>query len=118
MSFSTLTEWIQSPPKQRRRRRTRTTKLRLERLEERCTPSAGDLDLSFANTGIVTTNFSSTTTPNGSDIAHGTAVQADGKVVVVGQTNVNGSLDFAVDRYLPNGQLGEQRRRLRRDHST
>jgi uncharacterized delta-60 repeat protein len=105
MAFRTLTEWIQSSPKPGRRKSARTTKLRLEWLEERCTPSAGDLDPGFGTNGIVTTNFSSTSTPNGNDIAHAVAVQPDGKIVVVGQTNVNGSLDFAMDRYLTNGQL-------------
>ena len=56
----------------------------------------GSLDGSFGSNGHVTTDFTSS-----SDIAHGVALQADGKIVAVGVTSVSGGTgpDFALARY-------------------
>ncbi|MHC4575042.1 MAG: hypothetical protein ACYS76_13070, partial [Planctomycetota bacterium] len=62
----------------------------------------GDLDTSFGIGGIVTTDFTS-----GNDYAYALAIQADGKIVVAGQTytsDPNGH-DFALARYNSNGSL-------------
>jgi len=83
--------------------RKRQSSLRLEWLEERCTPSDGDLDLSFGSGGSVTTNFTARFV--GSDLGQDVVVQPDGKIIVVGYTSANGTNDFALARYLPNGQL-------------
>ncbi len=61
---------------------------------------SGVLDLGFDVDGIQTTDIGSLN-DNGNDLA----LQADGKIVVVGMaSNINES-DFAVLRYLPNGSL-------------
>ncbi len=58
----------------------------------------GNLDTTFGFGGKVITNI------GGSDTAYGVAIQADGKIVVVGETyNNNGN--FAVARYNPDGSL-------------
>lgn len=64
--------------------------------------SSGSLDTSFGAGGIVKTDIG-----NGSgDYAHDVAIQADGKIVVVGQTNTtSGGFDFAVVRYNANGSV-------------
>ncbi len=58
----------------------------------------GILDTSFSGDGLVTTDFSGTT----SDEANAVAIQADGKIVVAGRAGANG---FAVARYNTNGTL-------------
>src|SRR4051812_29420647 len=63
----------------------------------------GDLDLTFGTAGKVLTDFDHST-----DIANGVAIQADGKLVVVGTTyrdNDFSNEDFAVARYNPDGTL-------------
>src|SRR5262245_55744667 len=63
----------------------------------------GDLDPIFGTDGKVLTDFDHST-----DIANAVAVQADGKLVVVGTTYLNNDFsgeDFAVARYNPNGTL-------------
>src|SRR5947208_9120374 len=63
----------------------------------------GDLDSTFGTDGKVLTDFDLST-----DIAHAVAIQADGKLVVVGTTyqeNDFSSEDFAVARYNPDGTL-------------
>ena len=63
----------------------------------------GSLDPSFGSSGKVTTSFGAT-----SAVANAVAVQADGKIVVVGQTwipAVASSGDFAVARYDAEGTL-------------
>jgi uncharacterized delta-60 repeat protein len=66
--------------------------------------AAGDLDTTFGRgTGKVTTDFNHTT-----DIANAVAVQADGKIVVVGTSYANNDYsneDFAVARYNADGSL-------------
>ena len=59
----------------------------------------GSLDTSFSGDGMQTTDF------GGTDVAHGVAIQGDGKIVVVGRA---GGVDFSV-RARP-----LQRRRLAR----
>jgi uncharacterized delta-60 repeat protein len=63
----------------------------------------GDLDLTFGTDGKVLTDFDHST-----DIANAVAIQADGKLVVVGTTyrdNDFSNEDFAVARYNPDGTL-------------
>jgi uncharacterized delta-60 repeat protein len=63
----------------------------------------GDLDPTFGTDGKVLTDFDQTT-----DIANAVAIQADGKIVVVGTTyrdNDFSTEDFAVARYNPDGTL-------------
>src|SRR5262245_7025773 len=60
----------------------------------------GTLDASFGTGGIVTTDFAASLTQ-----AVSVALQTDGKIVAAGQTFVNGSLDFALARYNPDGTL-------------
>src|SRR5690242_10322231 len=63
--------------------------------------AAGDLDPTFGTAGMVTTDLKGST-----DIANAVAVQADGKLVVVGQTYKNNDFsgeDFVVARYNTDG---------------
>jgi uncharacterized delta-60 repeat protein len=61
----------------------------------------GNLDATFGQGGRVLTDFA-----GASDTIYAVALQADGKIVVAGTTTGNGtSNDFAVARYLPNGDL-------------
>ena len=65
--------------------------------------AAGDLDPTFGTGGMATTDINHST-----DIANAVAVQADGKLVVVGQTykqNDFSNEDFVVTRYNPDGTL-------------
>jgi hypothetical protein len=68
----------------------------LFRFSQPATAADGDLDTSFGGTGTVTTDF-----PGNADHAYAGAIQADGKIVVAGQT----SIDFALTRYNPDGSL-------------
>ncbi len=58
--------------------------------------TGGSLDASFGNSGIVQTNF------GGNEESYGVALQADGKIVVVGSNYNNG---FLVVRYKSNGVI-------------
>src|SRR5439155_8159035 len=63
----------------------------------------GDLDPTFGTSGMVTTDIDHST-----DIANAVAIQADGKLVVVGQTYKNNDYsteDFVVARYNTDGTL-------------
>ena len=74
-----------------------------ERLEDRLAPAAGELDPSFGldGNGKVTTDFEAS-----SDTGNAVALQADGKIIVVGSTNSGGGgTNFAVARYLADGTL-------------
>jgi len=63
--------------------------------------SNGNLDTSFGTGGIVTTSISDM-----ADMVSGIAVQADGKIVVVGNTTTSGfAVDLAVVRYNTDGSL-------------
>src|SRR5207249_7859597 len=53
---------------------------------------------SFNGSGKVTTDFNGST-----DQAEAVAIQADGKIVVVGAATVGGALDFALARYTSTG---------------
>ncbi len=70
-----------------------------ESLEDRCLLSAGDIDRSFGVEGKVTTFFG--TYAN----ATGMALQADGKIVVVGNTSIGQDDDIALARYNSDGTL-------------
>jgi uncharacterized delta-60 repeat protein len=62
----------------------------------------GTLDMSFSGDGKVLTNFSS----SGYDEAYALALQPNGKIMVAGYSvNASSSFDFAVARYLSNGNL-------------
>jgi uncharacterized delta-60 repeat protein len=62
--------------------------------------SDGSLDTSFDTDGKATTDFFGYT-----DGANGMTIQADGKIVVVGQSNQVYNTDFAIARYNTNGTL-------------
>lgn len=84
---------------------TRKT-LCLEVLEDRCLLSAGALDITFGNGGIVTTAIGAAT-----DVAHGVAIYPnagtaqDGKIVAAGWSRNGANDDFALARYNPSGSL-------------
>lgn len=61
----------------------------------------GSLDISFNDTGMVTTSFSSD-----NDYGKGVAIQSDGRIVVAGYSRGSGGLnDIAVVRYNADGSL-------------
>ena len=64
--------------------------------------NGGDLslDTSFDGDGILTTDIA-----GAADQAWGVAVQSDGKIVVVGDADTGGTVDFAVVRYNTDGSL-------------
>jgi uncharacterized delta-60 repeat protein len=64
--------------------------------------STHTLDPTFGDGGFVLTDFGKSY-----DWAYSLALQPDGKIVVAGVSNVSGSKDFALARYLPNGALDE-----------
>src|SRR3954463_1749470 len=59
----------------------------------------GDLDGTFGAGGIVLRSFG----PAGSDDATAVALQADGKIVVAGASDVAGTSDFALARFNTDG---------------
>lgn len=63
---------------------------------------SGAPDTSFGEGGKILTPFS---TARSLDIAHAVAIQPDGCIVVVGESNAAGSTDFAVARYDRDGAL-------------
>jgi uncharacterized delta-60 repeat protein len=62
--------------------------------------AAGDLDPRFGNGGVAITDFAQT-----EDYAYAVAVQADGKIVVSGQSGIYPDLHSALVRYNRNGRL-------------
>ena len=60
----------------------------------------GSLDTSFDGDGKVSTDFDLS-----SDSGTSTVVQVDGKIIVAGDTDANGNLDFALARYQADGSL-------------
>ncbi|MFO1486771.1 MAG: choice-of-anchor D domain-containing protein [Verrucomicrobiaceae bacterium] len=60
----------------------------------------GALDPSFGTGGKVTTAIGS-----GDDVVRAIAVQADGKIVLAGESNISGGDDFALARYNADGTL-------------
>lgn len=65
----------------------------------------GDLDLEFGEGGIVRTGFAT----NSEDNPMAIALQADGKIIVTGETRLESSFnyDFAIVRYNANGTLDD-----------
>ncbi len=68
----------------------------------------GDLDVTFGQSGRVTTDFDSAdascqAAPVPCAVAHGIARQSDGKLVAVGSVRGPQGFDFAVARYNPDG---------------
>ncbi len=60
----------------------------------------GSLDITFGNNGIVKSNIGSPY-----DEISSIAIQSDGKIVVVGKSNLNTYSDITIARYLINGTL-------------
>lgn len=60
----------------------------------------GDIDTSFGEAGLVMTQVGA-----GSDVARAVAIDEQGRIVVAGSADGAHGLDFAVVRYLENGQL-------------
>lgn len=56
--------------------------------------AAGDIDPNFGTQGIRTVGFA----PGSADKAYSMALQADGKIIVAGASNMGGASDFAVAR--------------------
>jgi uncharacterized delta-60 repeat protein len=65
----------------------------------------GSLDTSFDGDGWLTTNFGETADGNTDDSAQGVAIQADGQIVVAGDSFQGNNYDFALARYNPDGSL-------------
>lgn len=61
---------------------------------------AGQLDASFGNAGLVTTDFTTA-----GEYANAVLVQPDSRIVVCGVSNVGGDTSWAFSRYLPSGIL-------------
>ncbi len=79
----------------------RVRSLAIETLEDRCLLAAGDLDRTFGVDGLVTTPIA-----NGQSVAQDVAIQADGKILVVGHSALaGGNFDFAMARYHTDGSL-------------
>jgi uncharacterized delta-60 repeat protein len=77
-------------------------------LEDRCVPSAGQLDPTFGSGGLVTTTLQSGT----DDLANHVLVQPDGKILAVGTVQfyqyhgASGNYwEYGLARYNPNGSL-------------
>ena len=66
----------------------------------RADAAAGDLDFRFGNGGVAFTDFAQT-----EDYAYSVAVQADGKIVLCGQSGIYPDLHSALVRYNRNGRL-------------
>jgi uncharacterized delta-60 repeat protein len=60
----------------------------------------GTLDTSFSNDGRFKTGYA-----DGVEAAEAVAVQPDGKIVIAGWTDLNGSFDFAIARIDTGGTL-------------
>jgi uncharacterized delta-60 repeat protein len=66
--------------------------------------AAGDLDPSFGTGGVVTTDISGTASATNADIVNAVAIQADGKIVAVGQCSfgflyIDAHTSFCLVRY-------------------
>jgi uncharacterized delta-60 repeat protein len=90
----------------RQRSRPRTI-LSVERLEDRCVPTAGFLDPTFNTTGVVTTQVSQSPSVHGSAVAiYAPGTANAGKIVAVGEgADSNGIGTFGLVRYNSNGSL-------------
>ncbi|MEX2168718.1 MAG: choice-of-anchor Q domain-containing protein [Pirellulales bacterium] len=60
----------------------------------------GSLDTSFDGDGVITADFG-----GARDAGHAVAIQADGKIIVVGRSGNGSSGNFALARFLSDGQL-------------
>lgn len=65
-----------------------------------CYLENGDLDLTFGNNGLVTTDFA-----GGSDSVYSCLIDSEGGILVVGDCGNGTGLDFALARYTANGVL-------------
>jgi uncharacterized delta-60 repeat protein len=74
--------------------------LKLERLDDRIVPAAGQLDPFFGSGGMVTTPFGP-----GDDYAFSGAVDSNGRTIVAGYGWNGQNSDFALARYNPDGTL-------------
>jgi uncharacterized delta-60 repeat protein len=95
-SWLSLRTWFRPPTAALRPGRGVPRRLRLEALEERTLLSAGDLDPTFGNGGLVASVLG---------FAHNVAVQPDGRLLVVGGAGNFDTSGFAVARYNPDGSL-------------
>src|SRR3954471_15264941 len=64
--------------------------------------AVGDLDPSFGNGGMITTDFGTR-----DDYGHSVAIQPDGKIVLVGQSGVYPLFHSAVLRFMPDGSFDQ-----------
>jgi uncharacterized delta-60 repeat protein len=100
-----LSSWLRNRTTRKhssaRRQRPAAVSARLELLEDRCLLSAGQLDPTFGNGGLVTTDVPGATNDYAADI---TVTQPDGKIVVVGTISVVNT-GLAVARYNADGSL-------------
>jgi uncharacterized delta-60 repeat protein len=62
--------------------------------------NAGDLDLSFGGTGFVTTSIGTANT-----MSYSMVIQNNDKIIVAGNSIINGSATITLIRYLPDGSL-------------
>jgi uncharacterized delta-60 repeat protein len=91
-----------NPARRTPKPQSRNPRPALERLEDRCLLSAGQLDPTFGNAGVVLTDVGGPT----STVAQGMAVsQSDGKVVVIGTSPTASETRVAVVRYNRDGSL-------------
>ena len=95
--FTTLKSWLRGVTESPAEPKSLRWQPSLSSLEQRENPS-GNLDMVFHTNGRQTLDFGS------DDQAKAVAVQTDGKILVAG-TMDNGSADFAVTRYNPDGTL-------------
>ncbi|MCA9028644.1 MAG: hypothetical protein KDA86_25785 [Planctomycetaceae bacterium] len=105
LSFQSFTRSRIRTVRRRRQAHLHSTCFALEKLEERTLLTAGTLDLSFGTEGVVVTNLPDAEEANGNDVA----IQADGKIVAVGQRQRNQNdrftEDIVVTRYNQDGSL-------------
>jgi uncharacterized delta-60 repeat protein len=64
--------------------------------------AVGDLDPSFGNGGMITTDFGTR-----DDYGRGIVIQADGKIILVGQSGVYPFFHSAVLRFMPDGSFDQ-----------
>jgi uncharacterized delta-60 repeat protein len=113
MSLGTLLDFLKPRPRSARprparrdgsARRPAAARLRLEPLEERAVPAAGDLDLSFHFDGRQTVDFD--LGGDNANAASAVVIDAQGRVLLAGFARVGSDTeDFAVVRLNPDGSL-------------
>src|SRR5262245_7222683 len=100
--------WLRSSHRKSRSttlaRQALTARPQLERLEDRCMLTAGQIDTTFGSGGSVVTSFSS-----GNDLPGAVIVQPDGKILVGGAAATPATSkdtpQFALARYTTSGSL-------------